>query len=126
MNVIEVVKRHFDAWNRHDADAIVALFAEGGTYSNPARALPAKPSRASPKGCLRLSRTRPLRSSIVTLHLSEARARQRKGRPVGGLPSATRIVCNSFSPAACYQACGAGPTRLHASTNEIPKNRIVI
>jgi steroid delta-isomerase-like uncharacterized protein len=35
MNAIEVVKRHFDAWNRHDADAIVALFAEGGTYSNP-------------------------------------------------------------------------------------------
>jgi hypothetical protein len=35
MNVIEAVKRHFDVWNRHDADAIVALFAEGGTYSNP-------------------------------------------------------------------------------------------
>jgi steroid delta-isomerase-like uncharacterized protein len=35
MNAIEVVKRYFDAWNRHDADAIVALFAEGGTYSNP-------------------------------------------------------------------------------------------
>jgi steroid delta-isomerase-like uncharacterized protein len=26
---------HLDAWNRHDADAIVADFAEGGTYSNP-------------------------------------------------------------------------------------------
>jgi hypothetical protein len=35
MNAIEVVKRHFDAWNRHDADAIVATFAEGGTYTNP-------------------------------------------------------------------------------------------
>jgi steroid delta-isomerase-like uncharacterized protein len=35
MNAIEVVKRYFDAWNRHDADAIAALFAEGGTYSNP-------------------------------------------------------------------------------------------
>ena len=35
MNAIEVVKRYFDTWNRHDADAIVALFAEGGTYSNP-------------------------------------------------------------------------------------------
>ena len=35
MNAIEVVKRYIDAWNRHDADAIVALFAEGGTYSNP-------------------------------------------------------------------------------------------
>jgi steroid delta-isomerase-like uncharacterized protein len=35
MNAIEVVKRYSDAWNRHDADAIVALFVEGGTYSNP-------------------------------------------------------------------------------------------
>jgi steroid delta-isomerase-like uncharacterized protein len=35
MNAIEAVKRYVDAWNRHDADAIVALFAEGGTYSNP-------------------------------------------------------------------------------------------
>ena len=35
MNTIEVVKRYADAWHRHDADAIVALFVEGGTYSNP-------------------------------------------------------------------------------------------
>jgi steroid delta-isomerase-like uncharacterized protein len=35
MNAIEVVKRYFDAWNRHDADAIFALFAEGGTFSSP-------------------------------------------------------------------------------------------
>ena len=35
MNAIEIVKRYYDAWNRHDADAIVALFVEGGTYSNP-------------------------------------------------------------------------------------------
>ena len=35
MNAIEVVKRYSEAWNRHDADAIVALFVEGGTYSNP-------------------------------------------------------------------------------------------
>jgi steroid delta-isomerase-like uncharacterized protein len=35
MNAIEVVKRKVDAWNRHDVDAIVALFEEGGTYSNP-------------------------------------------------------------------------------------------
>ena len=35
MNAIEAVKRYVDAWNRRDADAIVALFAEGGTYSNP-------------------------------------------------------------------------------------------
>ena len=24
-----------DAWNRHDADALVAVYAEGGTYHNP-------------------------------------------------------------------------------------------
>jgi hypothetical protein len=35
MNAIEVVKRYAEAWNRHDVDAIVALFVEGGTYSNP-------------------------------------------------------------------------------------------
>jgi SnoaL-like domain len=29
------LRRYVDAWNRHDADAIVALFVEGGTYSNP-------------------------------------------------------------------------------------------
>jgi steroid delta-isomerase-like uncharacterized protein len=35
MNAIEVVKRHFDAWNRRDADAIVATFAEGAAYTAP-------------------------------------------------------------------------------------------
>ena len=35
MNAIEVVKHYIDAWNRHDAGAILALFVEGGTYSNP-------------------------------------------------------------------------------------------
>ena len=35
MKVIEVAQRHEDAWNRHDADALVALFAEGGTYHCP-------------------------------------------------------------------------------------------
>jgi steroid delta-isomerase-like uncharacterized protein len=35
MNANEVVKRYAEAWHRHDADAIVALFVEGGTYSNP-------------------------------------------------------------------------------------------
>jgi steroid delta-isomerase-like uncharacterized protein len=35
MNAIEVAQRYIDAWNRHDADAIVASFAEGGTYNNP-------------------------------------------------------------------------------------------
>ena len=35
MNALEVSKRSMDAWNRHDADAIVALYAQGGTYSAP-------------------------------------------------------------------------------------------
>jgi nuclear transport factor 2 (NTF2) superfamily protein len=35
MNAIEVVRLYNQAWNGRDANAIVALFAEGGTYSNP-------------------------------------------------------------------------------------------
>ena len=35
MNAVEVVQNNFNNWNRHDAEAIVAAFAEGGTYSNP-------------------------------------------------------------------------------------------
>ena len=35
MNALEVSKRAIDAWNKHDADALVALYAEGGTYHNP-------------------------------------------------------------------------------------------
>jgi hypothetical protein len=35
MNAIEVVRRYNQTWNGRDAKAIVALFAEGGTYSNP-------------------------------------------------------------------------------------------
>ena len=35
MNALEVYKRAIDAWNRHDADALVAVYAEGGTYHNP-------------------------------------------------------------------------------------------
>ena len=35
MNALEVSKRSTDAWNRHDADALVAVYAEGGTYHNP-------------------------------------------------------------------------------------------
>ena len=35
MNALEVSQRSLDAWNRHDADAIVALYAEGGTNSAP-------------------------------------------------------------------------------------------
>lgn len=32
---LQVAQRYFDAWNRRDADGIVAAFAEGGTYSDP-------------------------------------------------------------------------------------------
>jgi ketosteroid isomerase-like protein len=35
MNALEVMKQSFDAWNRHDADAILTLYADGGTYSAP-------------------------------------------------------------------------------------------
>ena len=35
MNALEVVRRFFDAWNSHNVDAILALYAEGGTYSAP-------------------------------------------------------------------------------------------
>src|SRR5262245_32385726 len=30
----ETVQRYFDAWNRHDAAAIIGCFADGGTYSD--------------------------------------------------------------------------------------------
>ncbi len=36
MNTSEIAQRYFDAWNNRDAAAIVATFAEGGTYSDPA------------------------------------------------------------------------------------------
>ena len=32
----DIVKRYFDAWHQHDSDAILATFAEGGSYSDPA------------------------------------------------------------------------------------------
>jgi len=35
MNAIEVSKRAIDAWNRHDADAVIAQYAEDATYYNP-------------------------------------------------------------------------------------------
>jgi hypothetical protein len=31
----DVTKGYFDAWNRRDPEAIIATFAEGGTYSDP-------------------------------------------------------------------------------------------
>src|SRR5262245_57846356 len=35
MNAPEVSQRSIDTWNKHDADALVAVYAEGGTYHNP-------------------------------------------------------------------------------------------
>ena len=32
MNAIEVAQNNFNSWNRHDADAINAAYAKGGTY----------------------------------------------------------------------------------------------
>jgi steroid delta-isomerase-like uncharacterized protein len=35
MNAFEVSKHSIDAWNRHDADAVIALYAEEATYHTP-------------------------------------------------------------------------------------------
>ena len=35
MNAVEVAQNNFNSWNRHDADAIAAAYAEGGTYRTP-------------------------------------------------------------------------------------------
>lgn len=35
MNPLDVAQTYFDAWNRRDPVAIVATFADGGTYSDP-------------------------------------------------------------------------------------------
>jgi steroid delta-isomerase-like uncharacterized protein len=35
MNATEVAQNNFNSWNRHDADAIVAAYAKGGTYRTP-------------------------------------------------------------------------------------------
>ncbi len=35
MAAIDVAQKYFDAWNRRDPSAIVATFAEGGTYNDP-------------------------------------------------------------------------------------------
>jgi steroid delta-isomerase-like uncharacterized protein len=36
MDVLNTAQCYFDAWNRRDADGIVATFAAGGTYNDPA------------------------------------------------------------------------------------------
>jgi len=33
---VQIAQRYFDAWNNHDAGAIVATFADGGSYADPA------------------------------------------------------------------------------------------
>ena len=35
MNALGVTQLHLDAWNRHDADALITLYAEGATYHTP-------------------------------------------------------------------------------------------
>jgi len=35
MNAVEVAQRQIDAWNRHDADAVTAGYAEDATYHTP-------------------------------------------------------------------------------------------
>ena len=35
MKATETAELYFDAWNKRDADAIVATFATGGTYTDP-------------------------------------------------------------------------------------------
>jgi len=35
MNALEVSKRAIDAWNSHDADALLAVYAEDATYHSP-------------------------------------------------------------------------------------------
>jgi hypothetical protein len=35
MNATEVAQNNLNSWNRHDADAINAAYAEGGTYRTP-------------------------------------------------------------------------------------------
>ena len=36
LNSQQIAQRYFDAWNQHDSAAIVALFTDGGTYTDPA------------------------------------------------------------------------------------------
>ena len=35
MNALAVAQRYFDAWIHRDADGIIAVFTEDGTYSDP-------------------------------------------------------------------------------------------
>jgi hypothetical protein len=35
MNLLEIAQNNFNSWNRHDAEAIAAAYAEGGVYITP-------------------------------------------------------------------------------------------
>jgi len=35
MNLVEIARNNFNSWNRHDADAIVAAYADGGVFISP-------------------------------------------------------------------------------------------
>ncbi len=67
MNALEVSQRALDAWNRHDADALVAVYAEGGTYHTPRKRTTlsrGKPSATLLKRFGRPFLTRRLRSLV--------------------------------------------------------------
>lgn len=53
MSTMQVAHRYFDAWNRRDAYAIAAAFAEGGTYSDPSagKIFRAMPLPLTPRAC---------------------------------------------------------------------------
>src|SRR4030081_3010784 len=36
MDALQCAQQYFDAWNRRDADAVLAMFALDGTYCDPA------------------------------------------------------------------------------------------
>ena len=42
MNAVGIVRNNFNSWNRHDADAIAAAYAEGGVYITPSVPEPLK------------------------------------------------------------------------------------
>lgn len=39
MNNLKIAQQYFDAWNKHDAEAIIGLFANNGSYQDPTTGL---------------------------------------------------------------------------------------
>lgn len=37
MTFLDIAQKYFDAWNAHDADAIVKTFADNGIYRDPTK-----------------------------------------------------------------------------------------